>query len=199
MDLPVFALHSVLYPGQRLGLRVFEERYLEMMEDVLPEGAFAVVAIRRGQEVAGPYEPYEVGVRVAIEDYDFLEDGTYTLDVVGRERVRLLAPAVSSPYPVWHTEPFPDRDDASRDDVDAATAAWLRFLRDAGATDEFEFVADDPVTASYALAATTPGLVPERQALLEIAGTGERLRTLRERLRMEAGLLRALRGRAGNN
>jgi Lon protease-like protein len=199
MDLPMFALHSVLYPGQRLGLRVFEERYLEMMEDVLPEGAFAVVAIRHGQEVAGPYEPYDVGVRVAIDDYEFLDDGTYQLEVVGRERVRLLAPAVEARYPVWRTEPFPDRDDASREEVDAATAAWLGFLRTAGVTDDPVFVADDPVTASYALAATTPGLVPERQALLEIAGTGERLRTLRERLRKEAGLLRALRGRAGNN
>jgi hypothetical protein len=32
MDLPVFALHAVLFPGERMALRVFEERYLEMME-----------------------------------------------------------------------------------------------------------------------------------------------------------------------
>ena len=54
MDLPVFALHTVLFPGQRMALRVFEERYLLMMEDVLP-GPFVVVAIRKGQEVGGPY------------------------------------------------------------------------------------------------------------------------------------------------
>ena len=48
--LPIFPLGSVLMPGMPLALRVFEERYLEMMRDVLPspEREFGVVLIERG-------------------------------------------------------------------------------------------------------------------------------------------------------
>ena len=89
MDLPVFALHTVLFPGERMALRVFEERYLEMMEDVLPDGAFVVVAIREGREVGGDYEPYRVGVTVAVEDYALRRRrGAPTgCGIVGRDRV----------------------------------------------------------------------------------------------------------------
>ena len=57
MEMPVFALHTVLFPGAAMGLRVFEPRYLALMDDVLPAGTFAVVAIRHGQEVGGPTSP----------------------------------------------------------------------------------------------------------------------------------------------
>jgi Lon protease-like protein len=195
MDLPVFALHTVLYPGQRLHLQVFEDRYLQMMEDVLPRGPFAIAAIRHGQEVGGPADPFRVGVSVTVEDYSFEEDGTYELDVVAGERITLISPVGTEPYAVWRTEPFPDEGGLSDDDLDAAIAAWARFIDVAGAMPEVEFIADDPVTASYALASAVPALIPERQAFLEIAGAGQRVRRARDALRKETALLRALRER----
>ena len=192
MDLPVFALHTVLFPGQRMALRVFEERYLLMMEDVLPAGPFVVVAIRKGQEVGGPYEANRVGVTVDVEDYEFDADGTYRLRILGRDRVALIAAARWEPYPAWEVEPFPDEGGAGTDDVEAAFEALLGYLRASGEEDVRPSFRREPVSASFTLAAATPGLLPQRQALLEVPGAGERLRIVRETFRREAALLRAL-------
>jgi Lon protease-like protein len=192
MDLPVFALHTVLFPGQRMALRVFEERYLLMMEDVLPAGPFVVVAIRKGQEVGGPYEANRVGVTVDVEDYEFDADGTYRLRILGRDRVALIAASRSEPYPTWEVEPFPDEGGAGTDDVEAAFEALLGYLRASGEQEARPSFRREPVSASFTLAAATPGLLPERQALLEVPGAGERLRIVRETFRREAALLRAL-------
>ena len=53
-DLPLFPLNVVLYPGMSLPLRVFEERYKQMMNRCL-EGdmTFGVVLIKSGKEVGG--------------------------------------------------------------------------------------------------------------------------------------------------
>ena len=46
-DLPLFPLHTVLFPGGRLPLRLFEQRYLDMAKHCLKESApFGVCAIR---------------------------------------------------------------------------------------------------------------------------------------------------------
>ena len=190
--MPVFALHTVLFPGQRMALRVFEERYLLMMEDVLPAGPFVVVAIRKGQEVGGPYEANRVGVTVDVEDYDFDDDGTYRLRILGRDRVALIAASRSEPYPTWEIEPFPDEGGAGTDDVEAAFEALLGYLRASGELEARPSFRREPVSASFTLAAATPGLLPQRQALLEVPGAGERLRIVRETFRREAALLRAL-------
>jgi len=192
MELPVFALHTVLFPGQRMALRVFEERYLLMMEDVLPAGPFVVVAIRKGQEVGGPYEANRVGVTVDVEDYEFDDDGTYRLRVLGRDRVALIAASRSEPYPAWEVEPFPDEGGAGTDDVEAAFEALLGYLRASGEQEARPSLRREPVSASFTLAAATPGLLPQRQALLEVPGAGERLRIVRETFRRETALLRAL-------
>ncbi len=194
MDLPLFALHTVLYPGALLGLRVFEERYMRMMEDVLPEAPFAIAAIRHGREVGGPYEPYDVGVRVTTEDYELGDDGTYAVRVRAADRLRLLEGVASTPYARWRVEPYPEDGDADAALAAAALAAAAAFLRVAGIEADLE-VDPDTTRLSYTLAALTPLLVPERQALLELPGPAERLQQLTRVFRREAGLLKALRRR----
>lgn len=194
MELPLFALHSVLFPGGDLELRVFEDRYVRMMEDVLPEGSFAVAAIRHGQEVGGTYDPYRIGVRVVPVDHELGDDGAYLVHVHAEERVRLLESLGDLPYARWRVEPFPELGPVDPASAAAAVAAAVRFLGVAGVEGELR-VEPDPVAMSYELCALTPGLVPERQALLEMPGTVERLEGLRRRFRREAELLRVLRGR----
>lgn len=197
MDLPLFALHSVVYPGTRIALHVFEERYLRMMDDVLPDSPFAIAAIRLGQEVGGTYEAYPVGVQARAEDFELRDDGTLDIDVVAADRIRLLERVAAHPYARWRAEPFPEDGHAEPDAIAAALAAAVRFLEVAGIEGELE-VDRDPVAVSYALAALTPGLVPERQALLELSGPGERLVLLARIFRRETALLQALRERRGS-
>jgi len=205
VELPVFAVHTVLFPGASMGLRVFEPRYLALMDEVLPAGAFAMVAIRQGREVGGGYEPYRAGVTVTIEAHTLNDDGTHLLRVRGRDRVALITPVGQEPYPVWQAEPFPDEGGAGTDDVEAAIAELGRYLAATGNAaetlapsqghdqgHELPTAPHDPVAASYVLAAATPGLVPHHQALLETPGAGERLREVRATFRREAALMRAL-------
>jgi len=189
----VFALHTVLFPFASMRVRVFEPRYLAMLDDVPPEGPFVVVAIRQGQEVGGTYEPARVGVEVAIDVHERGDDGAHHLRVAGRDRVALIAPSSHDPYPVWHVEPYPDEGGAGTDDVEAASRALEGYLRSTGdPVDPTLAIPHDPVAASYVLAAATPGLVPQHQMLLEIASAGQRLVAVRSILRRETALVRAL-------
>lgn len=193
MRLPVFALHTIVFPGTPLGLRVFEPRYLTLLEDVLPHGRFVVAAIRHGREVAGPAEPYRVGVAVAIESHDELGGGLHTLTVRGEERVALVSRvAEERPYPVWDAAPYPDEGGAGTDDVAATTEAFRAYLRATGEGELRPVLPTEPVAASWVLAAAAPGLLPTRQALLEVPGAGERLRLTRAAFRAEARLVRTL-------
>jgi uncharacterized protein len=191
VDLPVFALHTVLFPGLPLGLRVFEPRYRRLLEDLGPDGTFVVAAIAHGQEVAGDAEVYRVGVTVATSTPEDLPDGTVGLDVVGRDRVALVEMRLHDPYPVWHVEPYPDEGGAGTDQVEAASEAFGRYLRAIGET-ATPAIPHDPVVASFALAAAAPGLLPVRQQLLEAPGAGARLEQARAIYADEARLVRAL-------
>jgi Lon protease-like protein len=194
MEMPVFALHSVLFPGQVMALQVFEPRYLALIADVAHTARFVVVAIERGQEVGGTYEPYRVGVTVSIDGFD--EDpreGVRLLQITGRDRVALIEPLHADTYPVWQTELYPDEGGAGTDDVQAATASLAAYLRAIGeGSRDVLSVPHDPVAASYVLAAATPGLVPQQQRLLEVAGAGERLDAVRAVFRRETALVRTL-------
>ena len=192
VDLPVFALHTVLFPGQRMDLRVFEPRYLAMMDDVLPHEPFVIVAIREGREVGGDYLANRVGVTVRTEDHERLDDGTFVIRVAASERVALLEQVETSPYPAWAVEMFPDEGGAGTDDLESALAAAVAYLAAAGETVTTPAVPHDPVRASWTLAAATPGMVRERQALLEAPGAGARLRSIRETFRRETTMLRSL-------
>ena len=61
--LPIFPLNSVLFPYMPLRLRVFEERYLIMLAELLrrEEARFGVVLIERGREVGGGEECFSLG------------------------------------------------------------------------------------------------------------------------------------------
>ena len=51
--LPLFPLGTVLYPGLLLPLHIFEERYRQLVRDLLAgsePGQFGVIAIRKGRE-----------------------------------------------------------------------------------------------------------------------------------------------------
>ncbi len=91
MQIPLFPLHTVLYPGGLLPLRVFEQRYIGMTKSCLKTGApFGVCAIRRGDEVArAPGEAPEfatVGTLATIADWDMPQLGILNVSCRGGSR-----------------------------------------------------------------------------------------------------------------
>jgi Lon protease-like protein len=172
-------------------LRVFEPRYRRLVDDVMPGGRFVVTAIRHGREVAGPAEIHRVGVTVGGPGPEPLADGTMRLDLIAVERVALLEPLGDDPYPRWRVEPFPDEGGAGTDDVEAAVVALRSYLAAIGEGELRPAIPTEPIAASYAIAAATPGLPSVRQSLLELADAGSRLAEAASILRREAALVRA--------
>jgi len=95
MIIPLFPLQSVLFPGGRLPMRIFEQRYMDMAKICLKESAsFGICLIARGEEVtrAGQKaaEPHAVGTLAHIADWDMQQLGVLNIIAQGGERFRLL-------------------------------------------------------------------------------------------------------------
>jgi Lon protease-like protein len=89
--LPLFPLQTVLFPGGRLALRLFEQRYLTMAKACLRDGTpFGVCAIREGREVGAPATPFEVGTTAKIAEWDMPQLGVLQVVAVGEARFRIL-------------------------------------------------------------------------------------------------------------
>ena len=94
LEIPLFPLNTVLFPGNRLDLRVFEVRYLDMVGRCHKEGrAFGVIALTHGQEVARPGETEQIagmGTLAEIERLHTPQAGLYEVNCVATQRFRVL-------------------------------------------------------------------------------------------------------------
>jgi Lon protease-like protein len=89
--LPLFPLHTVLFPGGVLPLKVFETRYIDMVRDCMKRDArFGVVLIKAGQEVGAAAEPEDVGCVAHITQWDMDQPGLLMLRTLGEQRFRIL-------------------------------------------------------------------------------------------------------------
>lgn len=200
--LPLFPLGAVLYPGMLLPLHIFEERYRQLVRDLLaaPEPRrFGVIAIRKGREtgVEGVHSLYEIGCTATLRQVEEYEDGRFDLVTVGTQRFRLLGLDQSLPYLQGTIEPLAD------DEVDLAAAvpvvhavqtAFRTYLdaltESGGATVRVEDLPDEPVLLSFLVAAAVVIDLPERQSLLTEPDTLRRLNAERALLSREASMLR---------
>lgn len=95
--LPLFPLHTVLFPDGILPLRIFEARYLDMVRHCLKQEApFGVVLIRNGAETGTAAEPENVGCLAHVIDWDAQEDGLLLLRTQGSRRFRIIETRVRS-------------------------------------------------------------------------------------------------------
>jgi Lon protease-like protein len=200
--LPLFPLGAVLYPGMLLPLHIFEERYRQLVRDLLdgPEPRrFGVIAIRKGREtgIGGVQSLYEIGCTAALRRVEAHEDGRYDIVAVGAERFRLLGLDQTRPYLRGEVEMLaeepPDAAAAgpAAQVVEAAFRAYLDALTEwGGATVRLEDLPGEPVLLSFIVAAAMVVDLPERQALLAEPDTLRRLALERSLLSRETAMLR---------
>jgi uncharacterized protein len=91
VEMPLFPLHSVLFPGIALPLHVFEQRYRDLVARCVEEAEpFGVVLIRDGSEVGGsPVTLAEVGTTALIREAGRYPDGRLDVMCVGGRRFRI--------------------------------------------------------------------------------------------------------------
>jgi Lon protease-like protein len=91
VELPLFPLGTVLFPGGVLPLRIFETRYLDMVKRCMAQDSpFGVCLITRGGEVGTPAEHHSIGCAARIVDFDMEAGGVLRLRTVGSERFEIL-------------------------------------------------------------------------------------------------------------
>lgn len=202
--LPLFPLGSVLYPGLVLPLHIFEERYRQLVADLLdrPEPQeFGVIAIRHGREtgIDGVSALYDTGCTAVLRQVEAYEDGRFDLMTVGARRFNLVGLGDQAPYFSGEVEFLPD------DLGEAAEAAvvvpavqqsfrsYLDMLAErGGAQITINDLPDEPLLLSYLVAAAIVVDLPVKQQLLEEPDAHRRLVAERRVLAREMQMLRSL-------
>jgi uncharacterized protein len=215
VTLPLFPLGSVLYPGLVLPLHIFEERYRQLVADLLagPEPRkFGVIAIRHGREtgIGGVSELYATGCTAVLQRAERHDDGEYDLVCVGADRFKLLGlrdaderdgSEAGNPelYLSADIQLLPDEvgDEAEAEVVlpvvQRAFRSYLGLLADrGGAQITIPELPDEPMLMSYLVAAAVVADLPEKQRLLEEPDALRRLVAERRLLTREMQMLRSL-------
>lgn len=114
--LPLFPLSTVLFPGGLLPLRIFEVRYLDMVQQCHRDGRpFGVVALHQGSEVrraGAPTEEFlQVGTLAHLESLERPQPGLLHIACRGGGRFRIRS-AQQLPHGLWTAEAEPLPDDA---------------------------------------------------------------------------------------
>jgi Lon protease-like protein len=90
-EVPLFPLHTVLFPEGPLALRIFEPRYLDMISECLRnEQPFGVCLIQSGQEAGEAASPHLTGTFAGIVDWQRGDDGLLAISARGQQRFHVL-------------------------------------------------------------------------------------------------------------
>jgi Lon protease-like protein len=156
-QLPLFPLHTVLFPGAPVSLHIFEERYRLMIARCLEHSApFGVVLIRSGGETSPDATPHAVGTSALIGDSVRLEDGRYYLVATGLRRFRIQNIVQRLPYLVAAVSYLPEEQAGAAGAVsqlrELYARYWATLAAATGQAQQPEPLPDDPLALTYALA-----------------------------------------------
>jgi Lon protease-like protein len=160
----MFPLGSVLLPAMPLPLRIFEERYLKLLGDLVasekPE--FGVVLIERGKEVGGGEKRMSIGTIASVTEIGTTQE-FLGLESYGSQRFRVNAWLPDDPYPLADIDLLPDLiwDDSllpAKVHLETKVRQLLAFVSEFG---NLQFGADiefseDPMEACWQLAGVLP-------------------------------------------
>jgi Lon protease-like protein len=182
LDIPLFPLGAVLFPGGVLALKVFEQRYLDMTAACMKDGSqFGVCLIASGQEVGLPAHPHSVGTLAHIVSSDMPQLGILMLELRGGRRFRILSQTVEASGLLRAQVEL--LDEPERQDVPSAQQGLLPLLKkiagDLGPEKMPEpHSFDDAAWVGYRLSEVVPVRALAKQKLLELQDPVSRLEIL---------------------
>lgn len=101
--IPIFPIDVVLYPNQKVPLKIFEPRYRQMLDDCMSSNRLFGINVIDGQETEGGWaRPVKTGTLVYIikcEDLD-LTGSNYYIEILGKKRFNidnLISPGLDKP------------------------------------------------------------------------------------------------------
>ncbi|MCI0400974.1 MAG: LON peptidase substrate-binding domain-containing protein [Gammaproteobacteria bacterium] len=179
---PIFPLHAVLFPGGMLPLRIFEARYIDMVSECLQTGnGFGVCLIRQGSEVGTAALSHDIGTLATITDWERRPDGLLGITVRGDRRFRIQSRMVAQNHLIRaEVEWIPNEPSQELPDAYQPIALLLRNivkqlpLPYSSAPQLYR----DAVWVGYRLAELLPIAPHEKQLLLQLNDTSQRLKHL---------------------
>lgn len=199
IELPLFPLNVVLFPGTIIPLHIFEPRYRQMIMDCQEEEKpFGIVLVKPESEFMNE-EPHAIGTMAEIHNLQKLEDGGYNLMAVGVKRFRILSKHNEKEYISGLVEPFDDQSEPESELKSLVQRAhqlfetYLNMLLDAA--DEQELHAnlpELPEDLSHFIAYFLEVEDDKKQQFLELTSTKQRLQEEIAILRREIPFMRQL-------
>ena len=89
MNIPLFPLQTVLFPGGPLSLRIFERRYLDMISECLRSNQLFGIVLNNQLPNSDEKNFCKMGTLAQIVDWDQGTDGVLGLKVIGNDRFLL--------------------------------------------------------------------------------------------------------------
>lgn len=185
IELPLFPLNTVLFPGAPLQLRIFEPRYLDLVRECSRHGTgFGVCLILEGQEAVGLATPAAVGTVAHITDFHRDDDGLLGIVAEGGSRFRVARSRVRSDgllrgdvelWPDEPTQPVPVEfallQSIAERLIETMAPQWRHAPREHY---------DDAAWVGFRLSELLPLDTTEQQQMLELQDPLERLAQLRD-------------------
>lgn len=201
LELPLFPLNVVVFPGMPLPLHIFEERYKQMISLCMSEERpFGIVLIRSGSADFDPLvEPYDVGCTVEIIQVQRLEGGRLFIMTVGQERFRIISLKRDKPYLVGVVELLQLEKERQAPLAQAAGRLYplvIDYLNILATVAEVDFdttrVPTDPESLVYTAAALIQTPLESKQSLLEANKASRLLKHLYAVYGQEIALLKRI-------
>ncbi|HZN10064.1 MAG TPA: LON peptidase substrate-binding domain-containing protein [Blastocatellia bacterium] len=190
--IPIFPLALVQFPGALTPLHIFEPRYRQLLRDVQAADQIFGITCRPEDPDTGADAPPpgSVGCTVEVIAAQELPDGRSNILCVGGTRYRTRNYLEGEPYLRAEIEIFED-DPAEEDPGPQAERAAGLFrrvlaaskkLKEAGEEAEAPELPAEAQALSFIIAASLDIELGEKQELLELTSTAERLRRVNELL-----------------
>jgi len=194
-ELPVLPLKdAVVFPDSMTPLAIGQERSIRLVDDVVGgERVLALVTVRDAEvEAPGWDDLYGIGTAAVVHKMIRVPDGTLRILVQGLRRIRLEEPVTDEPYLVARFSPVPDEEEESREIEALLRNAQALFGRIIGLApylpEELQIASanvDDASGLCNLVASTLRLKTEEKQLILELADTEERLREVSKILNRE--------------
>lgn len=199
IELPLFPLNVVLFPGMVLPLHIFEPRYRQMITECYQQDKPFGVVLAQPDSVHMREVPYPVGTMAEIRDLTPLEDGRFTLMAMGTQRFRILSQHNEKPYLSGIVELYEDDEEPLKEVEFHAQQAYELFnsyldllLEAANQEDLHTTLPEMGEDLSYFIAYFLDVQDDEKQRFLEMTSTRQRLQEEIAILRREVPFLRQM-------
>lgn len=197
IELPLFPLNLVFFPGTELPLHIFESRYRLMINECYEQNLpFGIVLARSGSEMLHE-KPYSIGTIAEIEALDRMEDGRMNLIAHGGQRFRILSQHREKPYLSGIVEIYSDMAESEQELSQAMGQAshlfraYLEALLEVAGRETLEFtLPSNAEELSHFIAHLIDIQDEQKQHMLEMTSTRQRLEEEVTILRREVPFMR---------